>query len=73
MPASFLGRVDAGQMLVVFNRGEYWQCAYVIAKGSAERLKAQGIGSLREHISRRLLRSSPIALTNSKASMTSSS
>jgi 2-polyprenyl-6-methoxyphenol hydroxylase-like FAD-dependent oxidoreductase len=43
----FLGRVDAGQILVVFNRGEYWQCAYVIAKGSAGRLKAQGIDSLR--------------------------
>jgi 2-polyprenyl-6-methoxyphenol hydroxylase-like FAD-dependent oxidoreductase len=47
----FLGRVDAGQILVVFNRGEYWQCAYVIAKGSADRLKAQGIGSLRNQIS----------------------
>jgi 2-polyprenyl-6-methoxyphenol hydroxylase-like FAD-dependent oxidoreductase len=47
----FLGRFDAGQILVVFNRGEYWQCAYVIAKGSADRLKAQGIGSLRDHIS----------------------
>jgi 2-polyprenyl-6-methoxyphenol hydroxylase-like FAD-dependent oxidoreductase len=46
----FLGRVDAGQILVVFNRGEYWQCAYVIAKGSADRLKGQGIGSLRDHI-----------------------
>jgi 2-polyprenyl-6-methoxyphenol hydroxylase-like FAD-dependent oxidoreductase len=34
----------------VFNRGEYWQCAYVIAKGSADRLKAQGIGSLRDHL-----------------------
>ncbi|MFZ0497449.1 MAG: FAD-dependent oxidoreductase [Methylocella sp.] len=47
----FLGRVDAGRILVVFNRGEYWQCAYVIAKGSAERLKTQGISSLRDHIS----------------------
>jgi 2-polyprenyl-6-methoxyphenol hydroxylase-like FAD-dependent oxidoreductase len=46
-----LGRIDAGQILAVFNRGEYWQCAYVIAKGSADRLKAQGIGSLRDHIS----------------------
>ncbi|HEX3496451.1 MAG TPA: FAD-dependent monooxygenase, partial [Methylocella sp.] len=27
------------------------QCAYVIAKGSADQLKAQGIGSLRDHIS----------------------
>jgi 2-polyprenyl-6-methoxyphenol hydroxylase-like FAD-dependent oxidoreductase len=46
----FLGRIDAGQILVVFNRGEYWQCAYVIAKGSADSLKAHGIGSLREKI-----------------------
>jgi 2-polyprenyl-6-methoxyphenol hydroxylase-like FAD-dependent oxidoreductase len=47
---AFLGRIDAGQILVVFNRGEYWQCAYVIAKGSADRLKVHGIGSLREHV-----------------------
>jgi 2-polyprenyl-6-methoxyphenol hydroxylase-like FAD-dependent oxidoreductase len=46
----FLGRVDAGQILVVFNRGEYWQCAYAIAKGSADRFKGQGIGSLRDQI-----------------------
>ena len=45
-----LFRADAGQILVVFDRGEYSQCAYVIAKGSADRLKAQGIGFLREHI-----------------------
>ncbi len=48
---ALLFRADAGQILVVFNRGEYWQCAYVIAKGSAERLKAQGIGTLRDQIS----------------------
>jgi 2-polyprenyl-6-methoxyphenol hydroxylase-like FAD-dependent oxidoreductase len=46
-----LGRIDAGQILAMFNRGDYWQCAYVIAKGSADHLKAQGIGSLRDHIS----------------------
>jgi 2-polyprenyl-6-methoxyphenol hydroxylase-like FAD-dependent oxidoreductase len=49
--SALVGRIDAGQILVVFNRGEYWQCAYVIAKGSTDRLKAQGIGSLRDHIS----------------------
>ncbi len=48
---ALLGRIDAGQILAVFNRGEYWQCAYVIAKGSVGLLKAQGIGSLRDHIS----------------------
>ena len=45
-----LFRIDAGQILAVFNRGEYWQCAYVIAKGSVDHLKAQGVGSLREKI-----------------------
>jgi 2-polyprenyl-6-methoxyphenol hydroxylase-like FAD-dependent oxidoreductase len=49
--AALLFRADAGQILAMFNRGEYWQCGYVIAKGSADRLKAQGIGSLRDHIS----------------------
>jgi 2-polyprenyl-6-methoxyphenol hydroxylase-like FAD-dependent oxidoreductase len=47
---ALLFRADAGQILALFNRGEYWQCAYVIAKGSADRLKAEGIGSLRAKI-----------------------
>ncbi|MGA7384659.1 MAG: FAD-dependent oxidoreductase [Methylocella sp.] len=45
-----LFRADAGQILVLFDRGEYSQCAYVIVKGSADRLKAQGIDSLRGKI-----------------------
>jgi 2-polyprenyl-6-methoxyphenol hydroxylase-like FAD-dependent oxidoreductase len=44
------GRIEAGQMLILINRGEHWQCGYVIAKGSANRLKAQGIEKLRENI-----------------------
>jgi 2-polyprenyl-6-methoxyphenol hydroxylase-like FAD-dependent oxidoreductase len=50
-PVETFGRIDAGQILVLLNRGEHWQCGYVIAKGSADRLKAQGIESLRDHIS----------------------
>lgn len=37
-------------MLVLINRGEHWQCGYVIAKGSADRLKALGIEKFRENI-----------------------
>jgi 2-polyprenyl-6-methoxyphenol hydroxylase-like FAD-dependent oxidoreductase len=48
-PVETFGRIDAGQILVLLNRGEHWQCGYVIAKGSADRLKAQGVSSLREH------------------------
>jgi len=44
------GRIDAGQFLVRINRGDYWQCGYVIAKGSADRLRARGIESLRQQI-----------------------
>jgi 2-polyprenyl-6-methoxyphenol hydroxylase-like FAD-dependent oxidoreductase len=49
--ADTFGRIDAGQILVLINRGEHWQCAYVIAKGSAEKVKAEGIGFLRERLS----------------------
>ena len=44
------GRMDAGQILVLINRGRHWQCGYVIAKGSAEALKASGIAVLRDRI-----------------------
>jgi 2-polyprenyl-6-methoxyphenol hydroxylase-like FAD-dependent oxidoreductase len=45
------GRIDTGQILALIDRGNYWQCGYVIAKGPAGRLKAQGIESLRQRIS----------------------
>ncbi len=49
-PQETFGRIDAGQMLILINRGEHWQCGYVIAKGSTNRLKAQGIETLRAKI-----------------------
>jgi 2-polyprenyl-6-methoxyphenol hydroxylase-like FAD-dependent oxidoreductase len=49
-PQETFGRIDAGQMLVLIFRGEHWQCGYVIAKGSANRLRAQGIETLRQNI-----------------------
>jgi 2-polyprenyl-6-methoxyphenol hydroxylase-like FAD-dependent oxidoreductase len=35
-------RVDPGKMMVTFDRGDYWQCAYVIAKGQYKAVKARG-------------------------------
>jgi 2-polyprenyl-6-methoxyphenol hydroxylase-like FAD-dependent oxidoreductase len=49
-PNETFGRIEAGQMLILINRGKHWQCGYVIAKGSASRLKAQGIEKFRENI-----------------------
>lgn len=45
-----LGWVRTGHMAILLDRGDYWQCAYLIAKGSFERLKAAGIGALQREI-----------------------
>jgi 2-polyprenyl-6-methoxyphenol hydroxylase-like FAD-dependent oxidoreductase len=44
------GVVRPGTMLVLLNRDTYWQCAFVIPKGSLDALKQQGIAAFREHI-----------------------
>ena len=44
------GIVEAGRMLVMIDRGDYWQCAAVIEKGSAETIKARGIAAFRADI-----------------------
>jgi 2-polyprenyl-6-methoxyphenol hydroxylase-like FAD-dependent oxidoreductase len=50
--AETMGRFDRGSILVMLDRGDYWQCAYVIAKGSAERLKAEGIENFRASLAK---------------------
>jgi len=51
-PGMSLGRIDPGRMLVMINRGEYWQCAFLIPKGTAEQVKTRGITSFREELAR---------------------
>lgn len=41
------GRFDTGSIFVMLNRGDYWQCAFVIAKGSLDTLKARGLDAFR--------------------------
>ena len=48
--AEALGRIAAGKMFVMIDRGDYWQCAYVIRKGAADEIKAQGLDAFREAI-----------------------
>lgn len=50
--AETFGRMESGRILILINRGDHWQCGYVISKGSAERLKAQGINPIREAIAK---------------------
>jgi 2-polyprenyl-6-methoxyphenol hydroxylase-like FAD-dependent oxidoreductase len=49
-PSRTGGSIRPGAMLVTLNRDSYWQCAYVIPKGSLEGLQAQGIAAFREKI-----------------------
>jgi 2-polyprenyl-6-methoxyphenol hydroxylase-like FAD-dependent oxidoreductase len=46
------GRIAAGAIFVSFDRGDYWQCALVIPKGAAEKLRASGLESFRNLIVR---------------------
>ncbi|MFB9266491.1 FAD-dependent oxidoreductase [Bradyrhizobium erythrophlei] len=45
-------RVEPGRMMVTFDRGDYWQCAYVIAKGQYEAVKARGLSALLDDVVR---------------------
>jgi 2-polyprenyl-6-methoxyphenol hydroxylase-like FAD-dependent oxidoreductase len=45
-------RVDPGSMMVTFDRGDYWQCAYVIAKGQYDAIKAKGLPALLDDVAR---------------------
>ena len=44
------GHFEAGMLLVMLDRGDYWQCAFVIPKGGIERVKADGIETFRKRV-----------------------
>ena len=51
-------------MMIMLNRGDYWQCAYVIPKGGIERVKAAGLDAFRKRVVRRCRRFSPTGSTS---------
>jgi 2-polyprenyl-6-methoxyphenol hydroxylase-like FAD-dependent oxidoreductase len=44
------GHIEAGKLMVMLDRGDYWQCAYVIPKGGIERAKSEGLEAFRNRI-----------------------
>lgn len=44
------GLVSAGGMMVMIDRRDYWQCAYIFPKGSAEKLRSEGIEAMRARV-----------------------
>jgi len=49
-PSASLGHLRAGRMMVMIDRGEYWQCGIVIAKGGFTAIQQQGIDAFRNAI-----------------------
>ncbi|MBV8840554.1 MAG: FAD-dependent oxidoreductase [Alphaproteobacteria bacterium] len=46
-PAHTMGRFEAGRIMVMINRGDYWQCAYVIPKGGIDEVHRAGLDAFR--------------------------
>jgi 2-polyprenyl-6-methoxyphenol hydroxylase-like FAD-dependent oxidoreductase len=51
-PAQTFGRFDTGRILVMLNREDYWQCAFVIPKGGVDEIHSRGLEFLRDEITR---------------------
>jgi 2-polyprenyl-6-methoxyphenol hydroxylase-like FAD-dependent oxidoreductase len=47
---NLFARIQSGKMLVTFDRGDYWQCAYVIAKGQFDAVRARGLDVFRNDV-----------------------
>jgi 2-polyprenyl-6-methoxyphenol hydroxylase-like FAD-dependent oxidoreductase len=46
------GTFGSGSLVVEIDRGDYWQCAYVVPKGAADEIQAQGIEPFRADVAR---------------------
>jgi len=49
-PEQSLGFFQQGKLLVLLDRGDYWQCGFVIPKGGFEDIKARGLQQLQNDI-----------------------
>jgi len=49
-PGDPVGRFDAGRIFIMLNRGDYWQCGFVIPKGSRDQLQEQGLPAFRHAV-----------------------
>lgn len=49
-PGQALGYAQAGKIFITIDRGDYWQCGFVIPKGAADEIRQRGMESFREEI-----------------------
>ncbi len=43
-----VGHIERGRMMVMLDRDDYWQCAFVIPKDSIEKVKSRGLDDFRK-------------------------
>ena len=53
-PFGGAGRITRGRMMVRLDRGDYWQCAYLVPKGGYAALQAAGFERFRDDVARLL-------------------
>jgi 2-polyprenyl-6-methoxyphenol hydroxylase-like FAD-dependent oxidoreductase len=51
-PGQTLGHAETGKIFITIDRGEYWQCAFVIRKGQFEEIKRRGLKAFQDEIVR---------------------
>jgi 2-polyprenyl-6-methoxyphenol hydroxylase-like FAD-dependent oxidoreductase len=51
-PPAAMGRFGNGRVFVMLNRGDYWQCGFVIRKGSLEQVRARGLEAFRDAVAK---------------------
>ncbi|MGQ0576238.1 MAG: FAD-dependent oxidoreductase [Pseudonocardia sp.] len=49
-PEGAAGRISSGHFAVTIDRGDYWQCAYLIRKGSDAEIRRQGVQAFRDRV-----------------------
>ncbi|WP_239649806.1 FAD-dependent oxidoreductase [Methylocucumis oryzae] len=45
-----LGRIRGNRMMIMIDRGQYWQCGVIIAKNGLNELKQQGLAAFRAYL-----------------------
>ncbi|MBV8752692.1 MAG: FAD-dependent oxidoreductase [Hyphomicrobiales bacterium] len=51
-PKESMGRFDPGHVFVMIDRGDYWQCAFVIPKDGFDEVKRRGLDAFRAEVAR---------------------
>jgi len=49
-PPQTLGRADRGKLMVLIDRRDYWQCAYIIRKGAWRDMQSRGLAAFHRDV-----------------------